>query len=146
MHSQTHCGMIISDSGSWTRTEGASKMKFPKCRNAASFLPRSVWLDHAEMASTGFMIASDGVLYEGYGHDGPGVCRGVGHIEAEGVPLQGVAATYCYGICPHVWPDAEKSTTKRLSVNRVVPVPFASRELYHAYQWVFGNLLLRKLP
>ena len=37
-------------------------------------------------ASTGFMVASDRVLSEGYGHGGPGVCLGDGQTEAEGVP------------------------------------------------------------
>ena len=46
-------------------------------------------LDHAEGASTGFMVASGGVLFEIYGHDRPGVCLGDGQIEAEGVPSQG---------------------------------------------------------
>ena len=40
-------------------------------------------------ASTRFMVASGGVLYEGYGHDGPGVCLGDGQTEAEEVPSQG---------------------------------------------------------
>ena len=40
-------------------------------------------------ASTGFIVASGGVLSEGYGHDGHGVCLGVGHTEDEGVPCQG---------------------------------------------------------
>ena len=35
------------------------------------------------------MIASGGVLSEGYGHGGPGVCLGDGQTEAEGVPSQG---------------------------------------------------------
>ena len=42
-------------------------------------------LGHAEGASTRFMFASGGVLSEGYGHDGPGVCLGDGQTEAEGV-------------------------------------------------------------
>ena len=36
-------------------------------------------------ASTRFMVASGGVLFEGYGHDGhdgPGVCLGDGQTEA----------------------------------------------------------------
>ena len=37
------------------------------------FLSTSEWLDHAEKASIGFMVASGGVLCEGYGHGGPGV-------------------------------------------------------------------------
>ena len=52
----------------------------------------SFWIrvaDHAEGASTRFMVASGGVLSEGYGHDGPGVCLGDGQTEAEGVPSQG---------------------------------------------------------
>ena len=44
---------------------------------------------HAEGASTRFMVASGGVLSEGYGHDGPGVCLGDVQTEAEGVPSQG---------------------------------------------------------
>ena len=43
----------------------------------------------AEGASTRFMVASGGVLSEGYGHGGPGVCLGDGQTEAEGVPSQG---------------------------------------------------------
>ena len=39
-------------------------------------------LVHAEWASTGFMVASGGGLYEGYGHNGPGVCLGDGQTEA----------------------------------------------------------------
>ena len=35
------------------------------------------------------MVASGGVLSEGYGHVGPGVCLGDGQTEAEGVPSQG---------------------------------------------------------
>ena len=54
-----------------------------------SFLSRSEWLDHAEVASTRFMVASGGVLTEGYGHGGPGICLGDGQTEDEGVPSQG---------------------------------------------------------
>ena len=50
---------------------------------------KSEGLDHAERASTRFMVASGGVLSEGYGHGGPGVCLGDGQTEAEGVPSQG---------------------------------------------------------
>ena len=39
-------------------------------------------------ASTGFMVASDGVLSEGYGHDGSGVCLGDGQTEAEELSSQ----------------------------------------------------------
>ena len=46
------------------------------------FLSRSEWLDHAERAPTRFVVASDGGLSEGYGHDGPGVCLGDGQTEA----------------------------------------------------------------
>ena len=52
------------------------------------FLSRSEWLDHAEGASTGFMVASGGVLFEGYWHDRPAVCQGDGQTEDEGVPSQ----------------------------------------------------------
>ena len=39
-------------------------------------------------APTGFM-SSGGILSEGYGHIGPGVCLGDGQTEAEGVPSHG---------------------------------------------------------
>ena len=45
--------------------------------------------DRDEETSTGFMVASGGVLSEGYGHGGPGVCLGDGQTEDEGVPSQG---------------------------------------------------------
>ena len=50
-------------------------------RPSHSFLSRSEWLDHAEGASTRFMVASGGDLSEGYGHDEPGVCLGDGPTE-----------------------------------------------------------------
>ena len=53
------------------------------------FLSRSEWLDHAEGVPTRFMVASGGVLFEGYGHGGLGVCLGDGQTEAEGVLSQG---------------------------------------------------------
>ena len=37
----------------------------------------------------GGVHTSGGVLYEGCGHGGPGVCLGDGQTEAEGVPSQG---------------------------------------------------------
>ena len=50
------------------------------------FLSRSEGLDHAEWASTHFMVAPGGVLSEGYG---PRVCLGDGQTKAEGVPSRG---------------------------------------------------------
>ena len=52
------------------------------------FLSRSAGLDHAEGASIRFMVASGGVLSEGYGHDGPGVCLGDCQTKAEGLLSQ----------------------------------------------------------
>ena len=63
-------------------------------------------MDHVKGASTRFVVASGGVLSEGNGHGGPGVCLGDsqtessskdmgmvclgdGQTEAEGVPSQG---------------------------------------------------------
>ena len=40
-------------------------------------------------ASSGFMVASDGVPFEGYGDGGSGVCVGDGQTDDEGVPSQG---------------------------------------------------------
>ena len=47
-----------------------------------AFLSRSEGLDHAEGASKRVMVASGGVLSEGYGHGGPGICLGDGQREA----------------------------------------------------------------
>ena len=41
--------------------------------------------DHAEGPPAWFVFASGGDLSEGYGHDGPGVCLGDGHTEAESI-------------------------------------------------------------
>ena len=62
-------------------------MMIPK--KPKKLLSKSEWLDHAEGASTGFKVASGGILSEGCGHDGPGVCLGDGQTEVEGVPSQG---------------------------------------------------------
>ena len=40
-------------------------------------------------ASTRFIVASGGILSEGCGHGGPGVCLGDGQTEAELIPPQG---------------------------------------------------------
>ena len=40
------------------------------------------WLDHAQGASTRFMVVSGAVLTERYGHGGPGVCLGDDQTEA----------------------------------------------------------------
>ena len=58
-------------------------------------MSRSEWLDHA-VASTGFMVASGGVLFEGYGCDGPGVCLGDGQMEAylKDMGMTGLAAAW----------------------------------------------------
>ena len=53
------------------------------------YFPDAIFVGPCRGASTGFMIASGGVLSEGYGHGGPGVCLGDGQMEAEGVPSQG---------------------------------------------------------
>ena len=64
------------------------------------FLSRSEGLDHAERAPTRFMVASGGVLSEGYGHGGPGVCLGDGQTEAESVPSQGGRGVALLGRMP----------------------------------------------
>ena len=46
-------------------------------------------LDHVEGVFTDFMVASGGVLSEGYGDGGPAVCLGDGQTETGGVPSQG---------------------------------------------------------
>ena len=57
-------------------------------RPSNTFLSKSEGLVHAEGAPTRFVVASGGVLSEGYGHDGPGVCLDDDQTEAEGVPSQ----------------------------------------------------------
>ena len=46
-------------------------------------------MDQVKGASTRFVVASGGVLSEGNGHGGPGVCLGDGQTEADEVPSQG---------------------------------------------------------
>ena len=54
-------------------------------------------------ASTGFMVASGGVLTEGYGHDGPGVCLGDGQTVARWTRRRAAPA---YAPIPDLtWPD-----------------------------------------
>ena len=60
-----------------------------RSRPSDSLLPRSEGLDHAEGAFRDFMVASGGVLSEGYGHSGPGVYLGDGQTENEGVTSKG---------------------------------------------------------
>ena len=53
----------------------------------SNFFVEGLGLDHAEGASTGFMVASGGVISEDYGHGGPGrwpdgvLSEGYGHVE-----------------------------------------------------------------
>ena len=58
-------------------------------RPSSSILSRSEGMVHAEGAPTRFMVASGGVLSEGYGHGGPGVCLGDDQTEAGAVPSHG---------------------------------------------------------
>ena len=51
---------------------------FRSCRG----LYHAEGLDHAERASTSFMVASNGVLSEGCGHGGPDVCLGDDETDA----------------------------------------------------------------
>ena len=85
-------------------------------------MARSEGLVHAEGAPTRFMVASGGVLSEGFGLGGPGVCLGDGQTEAylKDAGMAGLAsawamarrrpkeyrrkvgaATRCSGVCPH---------------------------------------------
>ena len=43
----------------------------------------------AKVPPTRFVVASGGVLFEGYQYGGPGVCLGDGQTETEGVTSQG---------------------------------------------------------
>ena len=47
------------------------------------------------------VVAAGGVLSEGCGHDGPGVCSSRGQTEPEGAPSQVDAASPCSGVCLH---------------------------------------------
>ena len=62
------------------KTAARSRVAIPSTA-ADSFLSRSEGLDHADGASTRFMVASGGNVSEGYGHDGPGVFMGDGQTE-----------------------------------------------------------------
>ena len=53
-------------------------------------------------ASTRFMVASGGVLSEGYGHGGPGFCLGDGQTEAEGVSSRGGRGYELHSVCPQL--------------------------------------------
>ena len=66
-----------------------------------SFSPLCGWLDHADRAPTGFMVALIGVPSEGYGHDGPVVYLGVGQTKPKKYRHKGDAATRCSAVCPH---------------------------------------------
>ena len=55
-------------------------------------------LVHVEGAPTRFMVASGGVLSEGCGHGGPGVCQGDGQTEYR---HKVDAATRCSGVWLH---------------------------------------------
>ena len=46
-------------------------------------------MEHGEGASTFFMVATVGVLSEGYGHDGIGVCLGDVQMKTDRVPTLG---------------------------------------------------------
>ena len=80
------------------------------------------WVRIGMVHRHGFMVASGGVLSEGYGLDGPGVCLGDGQTEAylRDTGMAGLApawamarrrpkeyrrkvdaATRCSGVCPH---------------------------------------------
>ena len=65
-------------------------------RPSNSLLSRSEWLDHAEAASTRFMVVSGGILSEGYGPGGSGVCLGDGQTEAclEDMGVTGLASAW----------------------------------------------------
>ena len=47
-----------------------------------TFLSRSEGLNHDERVYTDFKVASDGLLFEGYGHGGSSVCLGDGQTES----------------------------------------------------------------
>ena len=68
----------------------------------------------AERAATGFMVASGGVLFDGYGHGGPGVCLGDGQTESylNDMRLVRLASD---------WAMARKSTVARWTRRRVAP-------------------------
>ena len=52
------------------------------------FGPEQAWKKISRAARV-LRDASGGVLYEGYGHIGSGICLDDGQTEAEGVPSQG---------------------------------------------------------
>ena len=70
-----------------------------------SFLSISELLDHAEGASTGFMVASGGVLSKGYGHDDMASALAMARRKPDDDRRKMDAETRCSGVCPHTWPD-----------------------------------------
>ena len=83
-------------------------------RPSDSFLSRSEWLALAEGASTGFMIASGGVLSDGYGHGRPGANLGDGQTEAylKDMGVTGLAS---------VWAMARRRTKEGDALFRRMP-------------------------
>ena len=62
-------------------------MHIDKVINKSYTVPSSL-LIISQSGKLKFMVASGGVLSEGYEHGGPGVCLGDGQTEAKGVPSQ----------------------------------------------------------
>ena len=65
-------------------------------------LAGSEGLDYSKGPPECFVVASGGVLIEGYGHGGSGVCLGDGQTEAEGVQWQGGRAASAYVHAPEL--------------------------------------------
>ena len=103
------------------------------------------------------MFASGGVLSEGYGHGGPGVCLGDGQTEAY---LKNMSMTGLPWPLPGRWPDgSRRSTVTRWTRRRVapayVPIPdltprkqlqtnssFYCAALIPIRRWIFAKLCL----
>ena len=71
---------------------------------------RSEALGHAEGTSTRFMVASGGVLSEGYGNDRPGVCLGDGQTEAylKDMGITGLASAWAMVRRRPIWIWAQR--------------------------------------
>ena len=126
--------------GMWRDSLGGS-------RSSDSFLSKSEGLDHAEGASTGFMVATGGVLSEGYGHGGPCVCLGDGQREGRG--RTAARWTLLRRMSPYAlpWPDIDvdssTGTTTEMTCNHPGEHPIVLSETVNLtfYFWFISLFL-----
>ena len=123
LHSWQHsCWWLVLGAGGWTPVVLRTR------RTVDVFLfTLTTGLDHAEGASTGFMVASYSVLTDGYGHGGSGVCLGDGQTKASlrDMGMAGLASAWAAWRALRLsgrWPDrGRRSTFGRWTRRRAAP-------------------------